>query len=196
MIEPVFESIDTLTQAEFAEWVSRRSLHDTNRYELLNRRIVANPSPGYPHGSTVSRVGIVVGSFARAGSLGECMGSSQGFELPSGDTVEPDFTFVSNERWRAMPAPEVGKFLRVVPDLVVEILSRSTSSRDRGEKKAIYERNGVREYWIVDPHRGDITLFAHDGSSFDGGRRFGSTESFHSKVLEGLEVRVGDCLVS
>jgi Uma2 family endonuclease len=92
MIEPVFESIDTLTQAEFAEWVSRRSLHDTNRYELLNRRIVANPSPGYPHGSTVSRVGIVVGSFVRAGSFGECMGSSQGFELPSGDTVEPAFT--------------------------------------------------------------------------------------------------------
>lgn len=136
MIERVFESIDTLTPDEFAEWVSRRSPHDTNRYERLNRRIVANPSPRYPHGSTASRIGLVVGSFVRAGSLGEWMGSSQGIELPSGDTVEPDFTFVSNEGWRAMPAPEAGKFLRVVPDLVVEILSRSTSSREAGSMSA------------------------------------------------------------
>jgi Uma2 family endonuclease len=41
--------------------------------------------------------------------------------------------------------------LRIVPDLVVEVLSRKTASQDPGEKKAIYERNGVREYWLVDP---------------------------------------------
>ena len=37
------------------------------------------------------------------------------------------------------------------PDLVVEILSRSTARYDKGRKKDIYERFGVREYWIVDP---------------------------------------------
>ena len=37
------------------------------------------------------------------------------------------------------------------PDLVVEILSRSTAKYDKGRKKSIYERFGVREYWIVDP---------------------------------------------
>ncbi len=37
------------------------------------------------------------------------------------------------------------------PDLVVEILSKSTGRRDRGIKKGRYEACGVREYWIVDP---------------------------------------------
>ena len=37
------------------------------------------------------------------------------------------------------------------PDLVVEILSRSTARYDKGRKKDVYERYGVREYWIVDP---------------------------------------------
>lgn len=37
------------------------------------------------------------------------------------------------------------------PDLVIEILSPSTAQYDRGHKKDIYERHGIREYWIVDP---------------------------------------------
>jgi Uma2 family endonuclease len=50
----------------------------------------------------------------------------------------------------------------VVPDLVVEVLSRSTKTRDRGEKKAIYEANGVIEYWLVDLERRTLTVFAFD----------------------------------
>ena len=37
------------------------------------------------------------------------------------------------------------------PDLVLEVLSESTWCRDMGVKKAIYERMGVQEYWILDP---------------------------------------------
>ena len=37
------------------------------------------------------------------------------------------------------------------PDLVVEVISPSTAARDKGHKKRVYERCGVREYWIVDP---------------------------------------------
>ncbi|WP_411830076.1 Uma2 family endonuclease [Metasolibacillus meyeri] len=37
------------------------------------------------------------------------------------------------------------------PDLVVEVLSPSTARRDKGEKKALYEKHGVKEYWIISP---------------------------------------------
>lgn len=46
-----------------------------------------------------------------------------------------------------------------VPDLVIEILSPSTAKKDRSEKKRLYQRAGVREYWIVDPLHHTIEVF-------------------------------------
>ena len=45
------------------------------------------------------------------------------------------------------------------PDLVVEVLSPSTMTRDRGIKKDVYEKAGVREYWIVDPVSQSIEVY-------------------------------------
>ncbi len=48
------------------------------------------------------------------------------------------------------------------PDLVVEILSRGTLSRDRIVKHSLYSRAGVREYWIVDPLNRSVEVFLPD----------------------------------
>lgn len=45
-----------------------------------------------------------------------------------------------------------------VPKFVAETLSPSTAKRDRAEKKDIYERAGVEEYWIVSPH-GSLEIY-------------------------------------
>ena len=45
------------------------------------------------------------------------------------------------------------------PDLVVEVLSPSTAARDRGIKKAAYEKAGVKEYWIVDPSVKSVEVY-------------------------------------
>ena len=45
------------------------------------------------------------------------------------------------------------------PDLIVEILSPSTSKKDYNEKYYLYEENGVKEYWIVNPDAKSIELF-------------------------------------
>lgn len=50
------------------------------------------------------------------------------------------------------------------PDLVVEVLSPSTTINDRGIKKDVYERSGVKEYWIVDPSAKSIEVhYLKDG---------------------------------
>lgn len=189
----VFESTQTVGQSEFAEFVAERERQgDTSHYELLNGRVVMNPPAGYPHGTIGSKLQRLLGNFVEERQLGELFDSSQGFELPSGDTVEPDHSFVSAERWAAAPAPEEGKFLRVVPDLVVEVLSQKTASQDRGEKKAIYAKNGVREYWLVDWRKREITIFHVDGDRYDPGTVYCNAEACESRVLAGVDVRMSE----
>lgn len=58
---------------------------------------------------------------------------------------------------------------RGVPDLAVEILSPATARRDRGKKRQLYERAGVREHWIIDPDRGRVTVHRLEDGRYDGG---------------------------
>lgn len=190
----VFESTESLTQQEFASFAAgREAVSDPNHYELLNGRVVMNPPAGYPHGKIGNLVQLLLGNFVLQQRTGEVFDSSQGFELPSGDTVEPDHSFVSAERW-ANTRPVVGEFLRVVPDLVVEVLSPRTASQDRGEKKAIYERNGVREYWLIDPRARNMTVFALTEGRFGKAITLSEEDRFESKVLGGLTFLIRDLL--
>jgi len=86
--------------------------------------------------------------------------------MPSGDTLEPDVSFISTRRRAAGPAPEFDKFLRLTPDLVIEVISPRGSRRDNVAKKAIYARNGVDEYWLVDPRKREVTVLLRSGSAF------------------------------
>lgn len=52
------------------------------------------------------------------------------------------------------------------PDLVVEVLSPGTAKRDRTHKKDIYEKYGVREYWIVDPRNLTIEQYVLTDGKF------------------------------
>ncbi|HEY3445926.1 MAG TPA: Uma2 family endonuclease [Myxococcales bacterium] len=195
MLELCFESTRTISQEAFRQFALKRPGRDPNHYELLNGRVLMNPPAAFPHGQVGARVVALLVRHGDQGGLGVALDSSQGFELPSGDTLEPDASFVSKERWnQATAKPAEGEFLKVVPDLVVEVLSASTASHDRGEKKAIYERNGVREYWLLDWRSRELTVFHLVDGKFDLGTVFTDADKARSEVLPGLEFAVRDVL--
>jgi Uma2 family endonuclease len=163
-METAFRSEQRFTQAQFFDWLRRKRRDDFHHYELLGGHIVMTPPAGHPHGAVEARIVAAILQHVDARKSGLVLGSSAGFELPSGDTVEPDVSYVSHAAFAAAAPPEQGKFYRAIPDLVVEILSRSTARRDRGEKKLIDERNGVAEYWIVSPESRHVSVYvAGDG---------------------------------
>jgi Uma2 family endonuclease len=192
-VQTSFESDRWFTQEEFAMWVLGRT-SDLERFELMNGRIVMTPPSGWPQGESSASVAALLTGWIKPRGLGRVFGADQGFELPSGDTVSPDASFVSAERWATSEPHEHGKFLRVVPDLVVEVLSTTTASRDRGEKKAIYERNGVREYLLVDVRVRKITRCVLEGGRYGVPRDFLDEETFESKVLEGFRFPVAEAM--
>jgi Uma2 family endonuclease len=196
MVDTEFISTQRFTQAEFEEWVMSKSVpSDLYRYELIRGHVVMEPPAGYPHGETEAAIVRLLGNAVAACHLGKVYGSSQGFNLPNGDTLEPDAAFVSHERLLAAPPPEVGKFLRVVPELVVEVLSRSTRSRDQRDKRDIYRSVGVREYWMVDPIARVVlrVTFAQDG---DHEVKLRPGETLQSSVIAALVTPVSDLFES
>src|SRR5262245_42519193 len=127
------------TQDEFEAWCCDSEMPDLGHFEFLHGCIVAEPPARWPHGRIGGTIGSRLGAFVEQRRLGLYFDSSQGFALPSGDTVEPDAAVVLQATWDAGPPPRRGSFLRVVPDLVVEVLSPSTAWRDRSVKRKIYE---------------------------------------------------------
>jgi Uma2 family endonuclease len=168
--ETTFRSDERFTQEGFRAWLERRPASDVNRYELIRGCIVMSPPARWRHGHVGARLNFFLVRLAAEAGLGPVFDGTTGYELDSGDTVEPDVSFVSAARWRSLPQPVPDGFLRITPDLIVEVLSRSTASRDFNEKKQIYAENGVREYWIVDPDRRRVTIFLREVATFDAGR--------------------------
>jgi Uma2 family endonuclease len=104
-------------------------------------------------------------------------------KLSDFDVVQPDILVVCDLA-KITPSHIEGP-----PDLIVEVLSPSTSPKDLREKKRLYQRAGVREYVVVDP----LELYAQrfllgvDGH-FDGGTVFGPQETLILATLEGIEI--------
>jgi Uma2 family endonuclease len=187
--ETAFSSDARFDQRSFLRWLRQRPASDLNHYELIDGRIVMTPPAGWPHGCIDAALGQLLREHVQRHRLGIVQGSSAGYNLPSGDTVEPDVSFISAARFAAGPRPEPGQFLAIVPTLVVEILSAATARRDRTEKKAVYERNGVAEYWLLDPAKRTVTVFCLRRRRYGSGRVYASGP-IRSRALPRLRATV------
>lgn len=104
--------------------------------------------------------------------------------LDDENVVQPDVMWVAPQS-RCLVTE---RRLEGPPDLVVEVLSPSTAKRDKNEKFKLYERCGVREYWILDPDRLFIEVWLLAESFFRLQGIYSPGEKFHSPVLSGREI--------
>jgi Uma2 family endonuclease len=106
--------------------------------------------------------------------------------LGVGDVPRPDIFWVHLEN---QGCKVIDGYWHGTPDLIVEILSPSTAKLDRGKKYQLYERYGVREYWIIDPADRALEVYhLKDGQYvrlgfFEPGMQFGS-------LAAGIEIEV------
>ena len=76
----------------------------------------------------------------------------------------------------------------------MEVLSLSAAKRDRTEKRALYARCGVREYWQVDPGAGTLTVLRLAGADFEVDGVYGEGRTVSSPVLPGLRFTLDQAL--
>jgi Uma2 family endonuclease len=168
-MDTTFRSDERFTQAQFVAWLDRHSGMITGTCELIEGAIVMAPPANYPHSTLVTSLIMALGNHAKARGLGQVHAPSAGYEFRSGDTLEPDVSFISTARLEKGPAPRSGQMMRVVPDLVIEVLSPSNEKYDRMKKKEIYALNGVDEYWLVAPRTRSVTVFRRTGKTYGEG---------------------------
>ena len=76
------------------------------------------------------------------------------------------------------------------PDLIIEILSPSTRRHDRLVKLNLYQRAGVREYWIVDPDNESVQVFMLDGGALKIHEDYGREDVAKVNVLDGCFIEL------
>jgi Uma2 family endonuclease len=81
------------------------------------------------------------------------------------------------------------------PDLIVEILSPSTSYKDETNKLALYEKHGVREYWIVNPDAKYIMIYHQEGDKYLKPEYLKDEDILTSIVLEGFKIKLQDIFI-
>lgn len=85
--------------------------------------------------------------------------SSAGFTLPNGAVRSPDASWMSKERWEAVPEDDKRRFSHVAPDFVAELRSPSDSLAILQNKMEEYIENGVRLGWLIDPFQRQVHIY-------------------------------------
>ncbi len=122
------------------------ALNDDTVFEIINGKALMSPAPELFHQRWARGIFLAIQQHVEARKLGEVFFAPVDVVLDEKNVVQPDLVFVSNansgllERHGIMGAP----------DLVVEIISPTSLRRDRYDKRELYARFGVKEFWLAD----------------------------------------------
>lgn len=162
-------------------WQDYVTWPDEERWEVIDGEAYdMTPSP-------ISRHQIIAGNFYRF--LGnKLVGKPCRVFIAPLDVYFDGFNFVQPDVLVVCDPQKIKDRIYGAPDVTIEVLSPSTGLKDKREKKALYERFGVREYIIVHPEEMLVERYWLEGGLFQGPDLLGAQESLMLKALEGIEI--------
>jgi len=157
---------------------------DDVRYELIQGDLLMTPSPVTKHQRILRKIGFMLEQHVTQNDLGEIFLAPYDVYFDDENVVQPDILFISRERLNLIGE----KNMQGPPDLVIEILSESTAYRDLIQKKKLYARYCVKEYWIVIPEEESVGIYIIKNDIFTLHKNFGKDETLESPLLKGLKI--------
>jgi len=128
---------------------------DGKRHELIDGEHYVTPSPARKHQSIAWNLNRMIGVYLELHPIGRAFQAPFDVIFSRFDVVEPDLLFISAARLDVLTDANV----QGAPNLVVEIGSPGTRKRDETIKKRLYEREGVEEYWVIDPELDVVNVY-------------------------------------
>ena len=156
-------------------------------YELLNGKLKQMASPFTLH----QRISILLSTylflFVRKNTLGEVLSAPMDVHFDKKNIVQPDVLFISNERKKI-----IDKWVMGAPDLIIEIHSKSTKTKDKKPKFKLYEKYAVKEYWMVDTDKRTVDVQILVDGKFHQKSEYKKGEILQSDILKGFEISIDE----
>ena len=151
-------------------------------HELLNGEAFMSPAPTLDHQRLLLRLAKLI---ERLIPSGEVFIAPVDVYLDDSNVPQPDLVWVAEgSQCKSID----NKYLKGAPDLVVEIFSPGTVRRDKKDKFRLYEKFGVREYWMIDPDEKWLEIWQLKDGKFVLVDVFGPSDSCTSPLLGKVEL--------
>ena len=161
---------------------------DNYLYELIDGEIVKKSAPSPQHQLISGNLYSLLKHFVVAKQMGKVLYAPVDVFVDDYNAPQPDLFYISQARLAYITADGVFG----PPDLVVEIVSPTSISRDYVKKLRIYERFSVPEYWIVNPNHRAVEVYQLINQEYNLFSSATETGKVQSKVLVGLELDINE----
>jgi Uma2 family endonuclease len=163
-------------------------LPEGERVELVDGEFFVSPSPRTRHQALLGKLYRILAEWTESHLAGTVFPAPTDVVLSKHDVVQPDIFFISKARLSIITELNI----QGAPDFIIEILSPGEEKRDMVIKKALYEKYGVKEYWIVDPDAQTISAYDLKSSRFVLRKTFKTKETIASFVLSGFALSLAE----
>jgi Uma2 family endonuclease len=175
-----------ITEEKIWTYEDYLELDDGIRYEIIKGELSMVPAPSLYHQRLSRKIEMIFIEYIEKHNLGEIFDAPVDVILDEQNTVQPDIVFVASENSHILKY----KGIFGAPDLIVEIISPSSVYRDTHEKKNLYEKFDVKEYWIVDMGNVAIEVFTLQNQKYELFSFVAEKGSVKSKIIEGFELDI------
>lgn len=132
--------------------------------EVIENTLYMSPTPSTKHQRLITLLLTQIHKYVSDNSLGEVFPAPLDVFLDEqSNAVQPDILFISKQNISIL---DDNGTVKGIPDFIIEILSPGSRKHDQVTKKNLYEKSGVKEYWIVDPDTRKATGFALKNNTY------------------------------
>ncbi len=156
---------------------------DMVRRDLIDGELFVSPSPSLRHQEAVATLLAALYEYAREHG-GKALTGPFDVHLTDTNVLEPDVLYVRPENVARIEQ----RYIPFAPDLVIEVSSPSTRSRDLARKKDLYEQFGATEYWFVDLEANQVEVRRLKGGRYGEPALVARGEALTSPLLPGFDL--------
>jgi Uma2 family endonuclease len=158
------------------------------KFQLIGGELIEMTSPSIYHQELVLSFVTEFRTFLNKDKIGKVFVAPLDVYFSETEVYQPDILLLLSDSFSKIKENKI----EGSPDLIVEVLSPSTAYYDLKHKKSIYEKKGVKEYWIVDPIDKTVEIWDNKNGKFYLASELSKTDTAKSNLLTGLEIKLSE----